>query len=210
MHAASEYIDLKSYEGDMRHLIDSYILANKSTVVSEFEEFTLIDLIVKDDEKAIDSLPEGIKNDQEAVAETIENNVRKLIVDETPSNPKYYEKMSELLDEVIRKRKENALEYQEYLKQIIDLAKKSKDPGDSESYPTHINTNAKRAFYDNLNGDEELARKLDKALVYGRPDGFRNNPIKKRQVKNLIRDCVGDDRLLVEKLYKIAESQSEY
>lgn len=57
MHASSEYIDLKSYEGDMRHLIDSYILASESTVVSEFEEFTLIDLIVKDDEKAIDSLP---------------------------------------------------------------------------------------------------------------------------------------------------------
>lgn len=210
MHASSEYIDLKLYEGDMRHLIDSYILASESTVVSEFEEFTLIDLIVRDDEKAIDSLPDGIKNDQEAVAETIENNVRKLIVDETPSNPKYYEKMSELLDEVIKKRKENALEYQEYLKQIIDLAKKSKDPGDSENYPTHINTNAKRAFYDNLNGDEELAKKLDEALVYGRPDGFRNNPIKKRQVKNLIRECVGDDDILVEKIYKIAESQSEY
>ena len=63
---------------------------------------------------------------------------------------------------------------------------------------------------DNLDKDEELARKLDEALVYGRPDGFRNSTIKKRQVKNLIRDCVGDDEILVEKLYKIAESQSEY
>ena len=33
------------------------------------------------------------------LAETIENNVRRLIIDETPVNPKYYEKMSKLLDE---------------------------------------------------------------------------------------------------------------
>lgn len=210
MHASSEYIDLKSYEGDMRHLIDSYISASESTVVSEFEELTLIDLIVKDDEKAIDSLPDGIKKDQEAAAETIENNVRKLIVDETPTNPNYYEKMSELLDEVIKRRKEEALAYEEYLKEIINVAKQSKNPGNSRSYPVHINTNAKRAFYDNLDQDEQLAKQIDEALVYGRPDGFRTSPIKKRQVKNLIRDCVGDDDMLVEKLYKIAESQSEY
>ena len=210
MHASSEYIDLKSYEGDMRHLIDSYIFADESTVISEFEEFTLMDLIVKDGEEAIESLPAGIKKDKEAVAETIENNIRKLIVDETPTNPNYYEKMSELLDDIIKRRKEEALEYEKYLKEIIELARKSKHTEDSNSYPSHINTNAKRAFYDNLNEDDEMAMKIDEALVYGRPDGFRHSAIKKRQVKNLIRNCVGDDDILVEKLYKIAESQSEY
>ena len=33
-----------------------------------------------------------------SVAETIENNVRRLIIDEMAVNPKYYEKMSALLD----------------------------------------------------------------------------------------------------------------
>ena len=50
---------------------------------------------------AVNALPEGIRENQEAVAETIENNVRKLIIDEQPINPKYYEKMSELLDALI-------------------------------------------------------------------------------------------------------------
>ena len=43
------------------------------------------------------------------MAETIENNVRRLIIDEQPINPKYYEKMSELLDALIEQRKQEAL-----------------------------------------------------------------------------------------------------
>ena len=46
---------------------------------------------------------EKVRENPEAMAETIENNVRKLIIDETPANPKYYEKMSELLDALIRR-----------------------------------------------------------------------------------------------------------
>ena len=49
------------------------------------------------------------------MAETIENNVRKLIIDEMAVNPKYYEKMSELLDALIRQRKQQALSYKAYL-----------------------------------------------------------------------------------------------
>ena len=210
MHASSEYIDLKTYEADMRHLIDSYISASDSTKISEFDDFTLIDLIVKNGERAVDSLPKGIKGDKEAVSETIENNVRKLIVDERPTNPKYYEKMSVLLDEVIKKRKEETIAYEKYLKEIIDLAKKTKNPASSNAYPTSINTGARRAFYDNLDGNVELAVEIDRAIKYGKPDGFRGNRIKERKVKGLIRDCVGDDDILIEKMFKIAESQSDY
>ena len=76
----------------------------------------------------MDALPEGIRENKEAVAETIENNVRKLIIDEQPINPKYYEKMSELLDALIEQRKQEALDYQEYLAEIVELTKKAKNP----------------------------------------------------------------------------------
>ncbi len=78
---------------------------------------------------------------QEAVAETIENNVRKLIIDETPINPKYYETMSELLDALIKQRKQGAIDYKGYLAEIVALTKNAKDP-----YPATINTNAKRVL----------------------------------------------------------------
>ena len=54
---------------------------------------------------AVDALPKGIRNNKEAASETIKNNVRKLIIEEQPINPKYYEKMSELLDALIQQQK---------------------------------------------------------------------------------------------------------
>lgn len=58
-----------------------------------------------------------------------------MIIDETPINPKYYEKMSELLDALIKERRAQALGYQEYLKKIVELTKQIKRPGDSARYP---------------------------------------------------------------------------
>jgi type I restriction enzyme R subunit len=95
---SGDAIDLKHYEPAMRHLIDTYIRAEESEKVSAFDDMPLVELIVERGAEAVNQLPEGIRNNKEAVAEVIENNVRKLIIDESPINPKYYEKMSELLD----------------------------------------------------------------------------------------------------------------
>ena len=88
----------------------------------------------------MNQLPEGIRKNKEAVAEVIENNVRKLIIDESPINPKYYEKMSELLDALIKQRRQEALDYQEYLRKIVELTKKVKNPGTGAAYPATLNT----------------------------------------------------------------------
>ena len=58
-----------------------------------------------------------MKGNKNAVAETIENNVRRKIMKERLNDPAFYEKMSALLDEVIKFRKERAEEYEQYLKQ---------------------------------------------------------------------------------------------
>jgi type I restriction enzyme R subunit len=94
--ASADYIDLKMYEPAMRHLIDTYIRAEESEVISAFDDMSLVQLIVERGADAVNALPNGIRENREAVSETIENNVRKLIIDETPINPKYYETMSGL------------------------------------------------------------------------------------------------------------------
>ncbi len=208
MHAASDYIDLKSYEADMRHLIDSYISASDSTTISAFDDLTLIDLIINRGTDAIDSLPSGIKKSKEAVAETIENNVRRLIIDETPTNPKYYEKMSILLDEVIQARREEVMDYQEYLNKIVELTKQVKDPSQSNSYPRKINSGAKRALYDNLDRDEELVLDIDKAIRNKKPEGWRGNRIKERKMKQIIGEYVEEEKLY--KILDIVKNQGEY
>jgi len=82
---SGDAIDLKQYEPAMRHLIDAYIRAEPSEVVSEFDDFSLIQLIVERGADAVKALPKGIQKNKEAVAETIENNVRKLIISTCPT-----------------------------------------------------------------------------------------------------------------------------
>ncbi|MYA05093.1 MAG: type I restriction endonuclease subunit R [Caldilineaceae bacterium SB0664_bin_22] len=148
--ASGDYVDLKVFEPAMRHLLDTYIRAEDSTVLAAFDDMTLIDWLVNEGEEAIDSLPEGIRDSSHAIAATIENNVRRLIVDEQTVNPRYYERMSKLLDDLIKQRREGVIEYKAYLEHVIALAKKVKSGQDSQSYPLTINTSALRSIYDNL------------------------------------------------------------
>ena len=86
----------------MRHLIDTYIEADEPRKISPFDDMTLLELIVKTGiADAINSLPGGLKGNKDAVAETIENNVRSKIIKEHLNDPAYYDKMSALLDEII-------------------------------------------------------------------------------------------------------------
>lgn len=148
---------------------------------------SLIKLIVERGVDAVNALPDGIRKDADAVAEAIENNVRRLIIDEQPINPKYYEKMSELLDDLITQRRTQALEYQEYLRQIVELTRKAANPEMGEAYPGTMNAPARRALYDNLGRDEPLALAVDAAVRRSRQDGWRSNPVKVRMVKHAIR-----------------------
>lgn len=79
--ASGETIDLKAYEADMRHLIDTYIDAEQPRKISPFDDMPLLELIVKTGiAAAVNSLPDGIKRSKDAVAETIANNVRSRII----------------------------------------------------------------------------------------------------------------------------------
>ncbi len=188
--ASGDYIDLKMYEPAMRHLIDTYIRAEDSRKISAFDDLTLIKLIVERGPDALDDLPDGITSDRTAMAETIENNLRKVITDEQPVNPKYYEKMSELLDTLIKERKAQAHEYEEYLARLVTLAKQVQDPGSGTAYPKSLNSPAKRALYDNLGQDEQLALALDTEILRKRKDDWRGNIFKEREVRGVILNYV--------------------
>ena len=101
---AGENIDFKQYEAGMRFLLDTYIQADASKVLTDFADAGLVQLIAQMGDAALGRLPKGIRDNPDAVAETIANNVRRVIIDEHAMNPKYYDKMSALLDDLIRQR----------------------------------------------------------------------------------------------------------
>ena len=208
--ASGDYIDLKKYEPAMRALIDRYVTANESEKLTAFDDMTLVDLIIKKGEDAISDLPQAIQENQEAVAETIENNVRKLIIDEMPTNPKYYLRMSELLDELVKRRKQSDVEYREYLKQIVMLSKKVKNPMD-ESVSAGIDTQAKRALYDNLGQDAGKALQLHEAILNARHSDWRGNHLKERALKIAIKSVLTDiSEEELKNLFEIIKNQNEY
>ncbi|HEY7319539.1 MAG TPA: HsdR family type I site-specific deoxyribonuclease [Candidatus Binatia bacterium] len=194
--ASGDYIDLKMYEPAMRHLIDTYIRAEESEKISAFDDMSLVQLIVERGADAVNSLPKGLRANKEAVAETIENNVRKLIIDEQPINPKYYERMSHLLDALIAQRRQQALDYEKYLHQIVELTKKVKNPTEGAAYPKSLNSAAKRALYDNLGKNEGLALAIDAAVINSKQDDWRSNTFKIRKVKLAIKGAIESYKFL--------------
>lgn len=211
--ASGDWVDLKQYEPAMRHLIDSYIAAEESKKVSAFDDFSLVELLVKDGKGALDKLPENIKKNKEAMAETIENNLRKVIIEESPTNPIYYEKMSVLLDELIKLRNEEAEAYEKYLEEIVKLAVKIKKPETSNEYPSSINTQAKRALYDNLDRDEQCTIAMDSAVIYGKHDDWEGTLSKEKHLKNKVVKPVLEEYDKVEKLdpiFEVIKQQREY
>lgn len=209
---AGEDVDFKQYEAGMRFLLDTYIQASASETVSNFEDTGLIELIVKLGAGAIDKLPEGIKRSPEAVAETITNNMRKVIIDERAMNPKYYDRMSELLDAIIEERRRQAIDYQEYLAKLLDAAKHLGTKESDTKYPDWAINGAKRALVDFFFPDEHLAIEIDTIVRHTKPDAWVGNPIKERKVKNAIRGNLGDDfdQAKLDDLFELVKARHEY
>ncbi|SNS03008.1 type I restriction enzyme, R subunit [Humidesulfovibrio mexicanus] len=208
--ASSDYIDLKAYEPAMRHLIDTYIRAEESEKISAFDDMSLIQLIVDRGPDAVEQLPKSIRKSEEAVAETIENNVRKLITNEAPVDPAYYEQMSKLLDALIEQRRTGVLNYKEYLAKIAALTRDANTPGGGPGgYPPEVRTAAQRALYNNLGRHEGQALSVNAAILAKVQDDWWNHPGKTKLVRNAIRSVLGDEEL-TNQILELAKHQNDY
>jgi type I restriction enzyme R subunit len=208
-NASGESLDLKAYEADMRHLIDTYIQADEARKITDFDAMPLLDLIVKSGiAAAIASRLEGLKGNETAIAEVIENNVRSKIIKEQLTDPAYYESMSKLLDEIIVARKARAIEYAAYLQKLAELAKHVQT-GQADGTPPALNTPAKRALYNNLNQDEALALRIDATVRLVRPDDWRGVEPKERVIKAALYGILQDFDA-VERIFPIIKAQREY
>lgn len=207
---SGDYIDLKMYEPSMRYLIDTYIKADQSKKVSTFDDMSFVQLLVEKGADAVEDLPDQVKKNKKMVAEIIQNNVRKLIIDERPINPKYFDKMSELLDALVEKLRNDASEYQDYLKEVAELARKVADPNRGGNYPAAINTAGKRALYDYLMEDEGLVIDVDAAIRASAQDQWRGNRMKTRKINRAIKTALGKRDVDIHGLIELLKVNGEY
>lgn len=209
---SGDYVDMKQYEPAMRQLLDNYVRSNESEVISNFDDMGLVEILVKNGIGALDGLPAGIRNNQDNMAETIENNIRKTIIDGHPINPKYYEKMSELLNAIIEERLKEAIQYSEYLEKIKKLAAQVLNPQHSlhTNYPVSINSAGKQALYDNLEQDENLAVRIHETVMNTKSHNYIGHIFKEREVKNAIENVLGKDNPKLEEIFELIKKQNEY
>ena len=215
----------------MRHLIDTYIEAGETRRISDFGEVGLLDVIVKSGiAEAIKSLPEGIKGNWKAVAETIANNVRSKIIKDHLNDPAFYDKMSALLKEILADLKAARISYEEFLKRVASQLITPLQAGKSDNSPEALDTPGKRALYSNLqtpsaasDGDIDegrtafgigdpvlaLALRLDEAIKKCRPNAWRGVHSKEQVIKGALFNEL-KDKPEVERLFLIIMAQHEY
>lgn len=204
---SGDAVDMKQFEPAMRHLIDTYIKADESEVISHLDDISLIDLVASKGAAAEGDLPNALKK-RENVAEAIENNVRRLIIDETPVNPKFYERMSELLTDLVKKRKDDAIAYAEYLEKIAELVRAVK-AGHGGKYPPAMTTPGRKALYDNLGQDEAMTMAVDEAIRNTAQTGWRGNKMKERMLRRKLLDILEAEDA-VDNIIEIIRSHDEY
>jgi type I restriction enzyme, R subunit len=207
--ASGETLDMKAYEADMRFLIDNYIQADQSQRIDPFENQSLLDLIVNTGiADAIEQLPEGIRSSKEAVAETIENNVRQKIIKEHLIDPAYFDEMSKLLKTIIEEIRQKKISYEEYLKKMAALARRVTH-AQRDDLPTTIQTPAQRALFSNLNKNETLALQIDEAIKRVKQVDFRGDERKENIIKYEIYQILKDKKE-VERIFAIIKAQRDY
>lgn len=227
MLAAQDWIDLRSYQEDMRFILDTYVTAQDSTLVSKLDDTPLVELLLNNASTTpVDQILSTVTGDDNAKAEIIDANLTSEIIRKMPMNQTYYGKMSELLKKIIGERRLGALSYAEYLRQVTELARRIHNPEETENYPEQIrDTQAGRAIYDFV-GEQDALRGADLSdlafdLHYGIIESLETGWLANRQKQQRIKRAIAvtlreygcpadqiDD--LVDQVYEMATRQEEY
>jgi type I restriction enzyme R subunit len=89
---SGEELDIKPYEADMRHLINTYVQAEPAKELGQLGELSLTELIIQTGihDAIARKLNEKGKLSKNAIAEGIINNVRKTIIRDQLTDPRFY------------------------------------------------------------------------------------------------------------------------
>jgi type I restriction enzyme R subunit len=233
---SGEELDIKPYEADMRHLLNTYVQADPAADIGNLNSLSLTDLIIKTGihDAIAHKLNEKGKLSDNAIAETIINNVRKSIIRSQLTNPKFYSEMSKLLDDLIKQNRTDAVEYEEFLKKAEELVKRmtqghaGANPAALDGYPaaivlfnnlasiavtTQVEANASTGYFQCPTDEDEkakLALVLDLTMRERAPAGWRGDDTREKQVLNALFPIMSRDRVATQAIFEIIKNQPGY
>ncbi len=231
-----EDLDIKPFEADMRHLINTYIQADAATDLGRLNDLSLVQLIVETGihDAIAKKLNAKGKLSNKAVAEGIVNNVRKTIIREQLTDPRFYSEMSILLDDLIAQRAKETINYEEFLKKAEALVRQIAAKAPTTGIPVVLHGRPEATvLFNNLPTllatppksstgvtepspppyiDEwaQLALCIDAAMREKAPAGWKGDAAREAQVLNALFPLMGRDREATAALFEIIKHQPGY
>ena len=232
---SGEELDIKPYEADMRHLLNTYVQADPAADLGELGEMSLTELIIKTGihDAIARKLNEKGKLSNNAIAEGIINNVRKTIIRDQLTDPRFYEQMSQLLDDLIKQSRTDAAAYEEFLKKAAALVKRLATKQPDEAIPAALQGKREATvIYNNLPrilamrgaevagvaepraeyGDERLglALEIDRVMRERAPAGWKGDQAREAQVLNALFPLLDRNREATFELFELVKNQPGY
>jgi type I restriction enzyme R subunit len=224
---SGEELDIKPFEADMRRLLNTYVQADPAADVGNLNSLSLTELIIETGihDAIARKLNEKGKLSKNAIAEGIINNVRKTIIRDQLTDPRFYAEMSKLLDDLIKQSRSEAAAYEAFLKKAEELVKRMarKEPGPGVPAVLHGNHEA-TVLFNNLGtisatsfhyptADEDraaLALQIDLAVREHAPAGWYGDHAREAQVLNALYPILDRDREATLALFEIIKNQPGY
>lgn len=224
---SGEELDIKPYEADMRHLLNTYIHADGAQVLGSLSNVSLTQAIIETGihDAIAKQLNEKGKLSKNAVAEGIINNIRKTIIRDQLTDPRFFDEMSRLLEALIRQGRESAEAYEEFLHNAEELIKRlsARTPADGLPSALHGNREA-GVIFNNLattpasgfvcptdDADKAiLALEIDRTVREYAPAGWKGDAVREREVKNVLFPLFNRDREATLAMFEIIKNQQGY
>ena len=233
---SGEELDIKPYEADMRHLLNTYVQADPAADAGKVGEMSLIELIIETGihDAIAKKLNEKGKLSQNAIAEGIINNVRKTVIRERHTDPRFYEQMSQLLDDLIKQSRAEAVAYEEFLRKAEALVKRLAAKQSDEVLPAALHGKREATVvYNNLPrilaagsatraegvaesspqyGEEliRLALAIDRVMRESAPAGWKGDQAREAQVLNALFPLLDRQREATRALFELVKNQPGY
>lgn len=224
---SGEELDIKPYEADMRHLINTYIQADPAADLGNLNSLSLTELIVESgihDAIALKLNAKG-KLSNNAIAEGIINNVRKTIIRDQLTDPRFYEEMSKLLADLIKQSRADTTAYEAFLKRAEDLVKRLANKAPTTGVPAVLHGKPEAiVLFNNLatlpatvfqcptdaGGTAKLALEIDLAMRERAPAGWKGDDTREKQVLNALYPIMSRDREATQAIFEIIKNQPGY
>ena len=192
MHAimlrSGDQSDLGAYESEMRALLDRYVTAKPSELLGRLDDISFLDFI---DKKTTDEVMKDLEDAEDDLggqpgsAEVITSNVRRVINRKHDQNPEEYDRLSARLNRLLKEMREGTKEYKEVLKELIEIARQLHRG--TNDYPEGIDTAGKRALYDNLGKDADVAATVYNTIKENAQTNFRSVPARMKLLKRAVK-----------------------